>query len=325
MLERFLGPNDRELLRRLVSVLAFVFVFTAAFCHLERAYSRKFFDTTGKAKWIWARAPMSSNEPIAFFAARDIDLPANRAYTHLRICGDPEYTVWVNGRRLASRRARREQRLLDVLDVSGLVRTGRNRIVVAVRASQGFGGLIASVDLGPERVSWVATDESWRIYRRWRPEILAGDRPEESEPPMVIGEPPIGKWDYLPAASLPLEPEGEIAVAPQRTFRATASVPEIRTVEGVAVAVATQKTGSVFDFGFTRGRVRLTVDRPSRGSRSIPVRYANAAGELARSDWNLRPVVFAPGESMVTSAEENSFRYVMVFGRNVRAEVVQVR
>lgn len=323
MLDALLSRSDRELMRRVTYVLAFVFVFTAGFCHLEKGYSQKFFAITGSAKWIWARYPMSSNEPLAFFATRDVELPANRAFTYLRICGDPEYTVWWNGRRLVSRRARGEQRVLDLIDVSALARTGRNRIVVAVRAPQGFGGLIASVDLGPERAAWVATDDSWKIYRRWRPELLTRELPAEAEPPMVIGEPPVGRWDYLSAAPRAVETEAETAIGPRHSYRAAANVPEIRTVEGIAVAVATRKTGSVFDFGFTRGRVRLTVDRPSLGSRSISIRYANDAGELGRSDWNLHPVVFAPGERVVTAAEENSFRYVMVFGRNVRAEVVQ--
>jgi hypothetical protein len=40
------------------------------------------------------------------------------------------------------------------------VKTGRNRIVIAVRAPQGAGGLIASIDIGPEVANWVVTDGS---------------------------------------------------------------------------------------------------------------------------------------------------------------------
>ena len=36
----------------------------------------------------------------------------------------------------------------------------------------------------------------------------------------------------------------------------------------------------------------------------------------------MRPIVFAPGETTVITPEMHEFRYVMVFARGVRAEVV---
>ena len=46
---------------------------------------------------------MSANEPVAFFAAREFTLPPNRVYTRLKVLGDPEYTLYVNGREIAGR------------------------------------------------------------------------------------------------------------------------------------------------------------------------------------------------------------------------------
>jgi hypothetical protein len=49
---------------------------------------------------------------------------------------------------------------------------------------------------------------------------------------------------------------------------------------------------------------------------------ANQSNELGLIEWNLRPIVFAPGETSVTTPEEHSFRYVMAFAGDVRADVL---
>ena len=100
-------------------------------------------------------------------------------------------------------------------------------------------------------------------------------------------------------------------------------IPSIRTRQGIALAVAERARATAFDFGFTKGRVRLTADRPRGNSRLVRVRFANTREELDLVEWNLRPIVIAPGETVVTTPEAHSFRYVMVFGRGVRAGVLQ--
>lgn len=310
-------------MKRLTIVLAFIFVFTAAFSTLNRVYSQKFLATTGGAQWIWAQHRMSSNEPVAFFAARDFLLPAKRYYTRLKIAADPEYELFVNGSQIAGRPGG-VQPSLDLYDISGLVRTGRNRIVVAVRAPQGVGGLLASIDIAPETQNWIVSDGTWTIYRRWSPELLVRDVAGLfSEPPMVVGPPPIGRWNYLGITARPLEPPPAKTLPPRDAFSMLAYLPAIRTRSGVAVAVADRKRATAFDFGFTHGRVRLTRDAAVGVSRTVNVRFANIRPELGMIDFNLRPIVFAPGELTVTTTEPHSFRYVMVFGRGVRAEVMQ--
>jgi hypothetical protein len=314
-------PAELDLAKRLALLAAFVFVFTAGFCHLERTYSQKFQDITGEAKWIWANHDMGANQPVAFFAVRDVDLPASRYYTHLKILGDPEYTLWINGKQVSSRFVT-SQKTLDLYDLSSLVETGRNRIAIGVRAPLGNGGLIAALDLGPEVANWLTTDGEWKIYRRWDPSILLHDVTDDWEKPAVIGEPPIGRWDFLGATRrLPDPPEGPV-IQPVRTFRTTGLLPEIRMSSGVAVAVANSATATAFDFGFTRGQLRLTLERPRRASTALRVRFANDEKELSYVEWNLRPIVFAPEETVVTLPESRSFRYAMVFGRGVRAEVI---
>jgi hypothetical protein len=308
-------------MKRLTVVLAFVFLFTAAFSHLVRVYSEKFFDRTATAQWIWAWHNMSANEPLAFFAAREITLPPNRVYTRLKLAGDPEYTLYVNGNEVAGRRVG-EERALDYYDISPLVQTGRNRIVVAVRAPQGAGGLLASIDIAPETENWVVTDRQWKIYRQWDPLILQFDIAGRWERPDIVGEPPIGRWNYLEIARRDAGLPPTQLLPPKQGFALMALLPKIRTQGGIAVATAARARATAFDFGFTKGRVRLTAGTKSGFSRLVQVRFANYSSELGLIEWNLRPIVFAPGETSVTTPEEHSFRYAMAFGSDVRADVL---
>lgn len=318
-----ISASDRRLMKRLTVALALLFICAAAWTRLHALYSGKFFDITGRAEWIWAQHPMSAGTPLAFFAVRDVDLPERRYYTRIKLLGDPEYVLWVNGRIVGARRVGEERRL-DQYDVSNLVRTGRNRIVIAVRSPQGVGGLLASLDLAPETENWLVTDGQWRIYRRWSDALLLRNPPALPwEAPMIVGEPPIGRWNYLAMAMQPLATaEGEV-LQPARQFEVTALRPAIRTVSGVAVAVAEKEPATAFDFGFTKGRLRLKVHGPRFGSRTVAVRFANVESELGVIDWGVRQVVFAPGEDVVTIPETRSFRYVLAFGRGVTAEVVR--
>jgi hypothetical protein len=321
--------SEGELAKRLGAVVVFMFVFTAAFAHLDRVYSDKFFGITGQAQWIWAQHRMAANEPVAFFAVREFDLPERRIFTHLKVVGDPEYTVYLNGRELAGRLLTRGRQTdaddrLDFYDVSQLVKTGRNRIVVAVRAPQGIGGLIAAIDIAPETQNWLVTDGSWKIHRRWDPSLPqrdpAGAPPEA---PLIVGSPPVGRWNYLQVARrMPSEPDHEL-LEPRDSFEAIGLIPAISTRGGVAVAVTERSRATAFDFGFTRGRLRLTRERSHFASRTVNVRFAFARPELGLAEWNLRPIVFAPGEMTVTTPEAHDFRYAMVFARGVRAEVVR--
>jgi hypothetical protein len=303
---------------------AFLFIAAAAFSHLHRTYSQKFFDVTGRAQWIWAQHRMSANVPLAFFASRDFDLPEHRVYTHLKVLGDPEYTLYVNGREVAGRQVAPDNRTIDQYDISELVRHKGNRIVIAVRSPQGVGGLIASIDIAPETANWIVTDGQWRIHRRWSPDLLVRDPiGGRWESPMLIGEPPIGRWNYLEIARRELDVAPPMPAPAKEAFSLIGLIPKVTTQSGVAVAVAEKARATAFDFGFTKGRARLTIESGSVTSRAVNVRFANARDELGLIEWKMRPIVFAPGERVVTTPESHSFRYMLVFARNAQAEVVK--
>ena len=311
-------------MRRLAIVAGVVFLFTAAFAKLERTYSQKFNDVTGTAKWIWAPHRMSDNFPLAFFATRNFDLPEKRFYTQLKILGEPEYMVWVNGRVVGTRNVG-EERSLDTYDISTLVKTGQNRIVVGVRAPRGVGGLIASIDIGAEAANWVVTDHRWTVYRVWMPELLQVDVPAKGQPPVVVGEPPIGRWNYLQLAKQELAQPISGAVQPVESFEQIGYIPTIETRSGVAVAGTARARATVFDFGPADGRLKITLAEPNHGpSQILNVRFANTREELVLAEWGLRPIVIATGEQEFVTPEPHHFRYVMVFGRKqVKAEIVQ--
>lgn len=310
-------------MKRLTIVLAFVFVFTAAFHYLLNVYSQKFYDSTAPAHWIWAHQSMSANAPLAFFAAREITLPPNRVYTRLKILGDPEYTLYVNGREVAGRRVGEDDRTLDYYDLSDIVQTGRNRIVVAVRAPQSVGGLLAAIDIAPETQNWIVTDRAWKIYRAWDPLILQYDIAGQWEPAMIVGEPPIGRWNYLEIAKRDRAVPPVKTIEPRNGFPVNAKLPAISTRGGIAVAVATPAKATAFDFGHAEGRVRVTIERDRGFSRLVPMRFANVPGELGLIEWNIRPIVFAPGEREVTTPEKHGFRYALAFAQDVHVDVLE--
>jgi hypothetical protein len=324
-----ISAADRDLMRRLTVVLLVIVFLTAVISRVHSLYGSKFYDVTGEAQWIWPAGRSLAGEPLAFFATRDFTLPENRLYAHLKILGDPEYTLWVNGRQAASRRVGHsgstvaDERRLALYDISELVRDGPNRIVVAVRAPQGVGGLLAALDLEPERQNWLVTDSSWKLYQRWTEELLLRDPADGGgELPAIIGEPPVGRWNYPQLERAPVRTKQAEVLEPAASFPVDASIPEIRTVGGVTVALGKLVRGRAFDFGFTRGQVRLRIAGRTHGSRAIQIRLANDRGELALTDSNLRTVVVAPGEVTVTIPETHSFRYVMVIGAGATAVVV---
>jgi hypothetical protein len=109
---------------------------------------------------------------------------------------------------------------------------------------------------------------------------------------------------------------------PKDAFAQIGLIPRIRTAGGVAVAGTEEARATAFDFGFTKGHVRLIDDADRVVSKAVWVRFAFDRAELRFPEWNLRPVVFAPGETVVTTPEVHDFRYAMVFGKGVRAELV---
>jgi hypothetical protein len=317
-----ISPPDRDLMRRLTIVFGFLVLATFAFSRLQLLYSHKFFDNTGRAEWIWINHRIASGDPQAFFATKDFDLPPNRYFTKIKISGDPEYTLWFNGREIGGRRVG-EQPTLDEYDVSALARTKGNRIVVAMRSPNGVGGLIAAVDVAAEFQNLAVTDASWRIVKRWTPDLLVRDPLQFSAAPLRLGRPPARRWNYLDTTKRAFTIPPQKIIAPSAAFTFNTALPAVDIVEGVAVAVTKKTVATAYDFAPMTGRVRLTIAGDSNASRAVQVRFANDRSELMTIEGDVEPVVFAPGERSIIDPEVRRFRYVMVYGGGVRAEAVE--
>jgi len=269
---------------------------------------------------------VAAGDPIAFFATRDFRLPADRQYTRIKILGDPEYTLYLNGIEVGGKRVIDSHRL-DVYDVSAIARTGKNRVVVAMRSANGVGGLIMSIDLSPETENLIVTDSGWRIFRRWSPPLLARDVYElQPEPPMSLGRPPMRRWNYLRKAPAPLFQPPQREVQPRQVISFATALPEFRTLEGVVVVGRRPVRATAYDFGPLRGYGRISLPGGvGRTSQTISVRYANAPFELAQVEGTTEEIVFAPGEESVIDPQKRAFRYIIIYGccGNVRASVLK--
>jgi hypothetical protein len=317
-----ISPGDRALMRRLTIGVAALFVLTAAFTRLDLLYSHKFFDVTGRAQWIWAQTRVSSGVPVAFFATRDFDLPGNRYFTRIKIAGDPQYTLYFNGREVGGRRQGAEV-ALDVYDVSPLARTGRNRIVVAMRSANGVGGLIASVDIAAEYQNMLITGSEWRIVRRWRDDLPLRDPPRTLwSSPVLLGAPPARRWNFLSRRPGAVSPPIHRLLVARQASRIRTALPVIEIKGGVAVAGSTPMEATVFDFGPTAGRPRLTNGFEG-ATRAVKVRFANDRSELLSIEGGVDSFVFAAGERTIIDPLERHFRYAMVYGGNATVDLVQ--
>jgi hypothetical protein len=299
---------------RFIAVFA---VAAVAFVALHRFYSQKFFDGTGKAQWIWQKHRLASRDPVAFFATRDFAVPAVPTSARLKIAADPEYTLFLNGQEIAGGAS--ERVYLDEYDVTRYLRPGRNRIVAAIRSGEGVGGLLIALDLDPSRQNALVSDPSWRIFTRWDPRLLYQDVPGGAAP-YVLGEPPIGKWNW--PEGRPGRPYGEerFLAYPSSMSRMESWLPETRTIGGVAVSSRRKAQALLFDFGRVvegRGRLELAVSDPEM----VRVRYFEDVGSLDR-DEEIRALVVAEGEEAVVDPQRRRFRYMLVFSPKASASVV---
>jgi len=320
-----MSEADSSLLRRSTAVLAFLFVLAGAFWRLELMYSQKFYDRTGRAQWIWGRREITRGTVLAFYATRNFDLPPGRYYTHIKIAGDPDYTLIFNGETIGGSRMSDSNRHLDVYDVTKLARTKGNRIVVALRSTNGVGGLLLSIDIAPENRNVLVSDGSWRVINTWSPDLALRD-PVPGVEPVLFGRPPIGKWNYLPETEASPFPAVKTIRTPVEVHAFKSAVPEIVFPGGVAVVKAKPMRATAFDFGGPcDGRVRLTLNYDPGSSEFVYVRFANVSNELGAVDNNTEAFVFAPHERVVIDTTRRMFRYVAVYGAtsSVQAEVLE--
>lgn len=208
-----LGTPWRYLCRRpdltLLAALVFALLMVAAQHGL--ALRRSAESPMPGAHWIWA--PEAGKEPIAFYAARDFELAASQGPQtrgRLDIVADETYIAYLNGDYLGANTFR-QGAAIDTYDLTGMLRPGRNRVVVELRSQRGVGGLLTDLrvaDAGSSDLSLdrdlrdledvrplLVSDDRWQIFQRRTDVLFDLERPLTGGQPAVAWElSPTGRW-----------------------------------------------------------------------------------------------------------------------------------
>lgn len=142
--------------------LAVLVVASTAALALHRRHEKRLHPATGAAEWIWYARAGRKPAPLHFYATRDVTLASVPRRVEARLFVDPEYTLFVNGRRVDSG-ARRPGDALAVVDLSPFLQSGSNRIAIEAASADGVGGILFSVSgdgLDPEAF---ASGANWSV------------------------------------------------------------------------------------------------------------------------------------------------------------------
>ncbi len=254
------------------------------------------------AEWIWSPEELPRGpRPTSFFAARDFYLPSVPDQARLLIVADEEYRLTLNGRFLGGNRYWLGMPM-DRFDVSEVLRTGSNRIVVQLRSERGGGGLLASlssVEADGGGKTLLQTDTSWVILPRVSLAEIRGWRPlQAGEKPRSWGRAPVGRWGIPqigPQRQLPALLEAPAALPP-KTTEASPSVPADLLLDWGRPVI-----------GYLN--LELAEGSPRLGK----IVYADHE-TFSVEDSRAVAVVLGPGETRWRDARPQRFRYARVQG-----------
>jgi hypothetical protein len=145
---------------------------------------------SSRAQWIWYARAGKKPAPLRFWAERDVAIDRVPERVEARFFVDPEFTLFVNGRRVASGSGRPGDPLRTV-DLAPELRPGRNRILIEASSPDGIGGILFLAEgrgLDPDAFD---TGSRWRVARD--PAELERDG---GRPAVVWGRPPQSPWEY---------------------------------------------------------------------------------------------------------------------------------
>lgn len=281
---------------------------------------------TGAARdaptWIWRDHDLRHIQAAGFYAVKEFDLVAAPSEAEIRILGDAEYLLILNGVRIGSNRCL-SGAPFDRYRVERWLRPGRNRLVIELRSPSGAGGLWCELTAGGQQL--VRTDGSWTVYEtNWRG--LFGERPMLSGArPRLLGRSPLGRWGS-PAAG-PVRPAFELALAAPEplaaeSFRVSGTNdPWQRFGDGGGRGRRPPSLGPLveFDFGAERsGYLQLSYrEEPGRRGGLPPSAVLVAFGDepLGALPWSAETIFQPiPGAGLYQDATARRFRYVAVAG-----------
>ncbi len=279
--------------------------------------------------WIWRDHDLRHVQAAGFYAVKEFDLVSAAARAEVRILGDAEYVLTLNGHRIGSNRYRAGAGL-DSYRVERWLTPGRNRWVVELRSPSGAGGFWFELRAGGQQL--VRSDGSWTIYEtHWRG--LYGRRPmPPGARPRLLGHSPLGRWGSPEAG--PERPAFEDLLAAAEPLGAQFSRLSAGPGEWQGISTRLNRPPSLgplveFDFGVERtGYLQLAYrEQPPRRWRPPPSAVLVAFGErpIGTPPWHADTLFRAiPGAGLYQDSTVRKFRYVAVAGLPgvFRAEVL---
>ncbi|MEO7794884.1 MAG: hypothetical protein ABIV06_08945 [Thermoanaerobaculia bacterium] len=269
--------------------------------------------------WIWRDHDLRHVQSAGFYAVKEFDLSAAPADAEVRILGDGEYLLMLNGVRIGSNRFV-SGAPIDLYRVERWLQPGRNRLVVELRSSSGAGGLWFELRSGGQQLA--RTDGSWTIYdSNWRG--LFGGRPmPPGERPRLLGRSPLGRWGAPPSG--PVRPAFEDALAaaeplPAELYRIFGADQPWQPFAGRGRRPPSFGPLVQFDFGAERsGYLQLSYrEGPRRHAEPSPgaVLLAFSDQPIGEPPWTAQ-TLFQPifGSGLYQDATVRRFRYVAVAG-----------
>ncbi|HEY6320940.1 MAG TPA: hypothetical protein VJA16_05215 [Thermoanaerobaculia bacterium] len=323
--------------RRWIGALAAAFVAVSGLTLIvrgERWAASQLGGTTGGAEWIWVAHDRRQAQPLAFYAVRDFALAAPPPRARLLALGDPEYVLYLNGKRVGAG-SWRPGAHLDEYEVGPLLRIGGNRLLAELRSAGGGGGFLASLVDEASGRPLLGTDGGWRTFRRHRLGLVRGWLPVEpaavaavvsaagpGEAAVTWGRPPVGRWGrVVPPWPRPLFAELTGDRRPVPAASPAPYVPPPSTgVRGDSTMVlfdwGRQVTGYLaLETGFEPGMDDDLEQPPPARQRTALLWTGDAPPEPAGS--GLRPSgagVMMSSAHLWLDARLRSFRYALVIG-----------
>jgi hypothetical protein len=262
---------------------------------VHRFWLREFSHLTGAARWIWVDDTLERVHPSAGLFVASLQLSAPPPAALLKVCGDREYVVYINGTAAACGWSRPGFNL-DLYDVGHLLHQGENTVAVEVRSPTPAGGVLLALDIAGVGRNVLVSGPAFVL----RPRFSLEPSGREGAPvPVTWGAPPRFPWGYPTQRPRPKTLDAIVVEEPLR--REASSATEL-----------------------ARGGWALVLDRPHFGYLWIEfdgdgLDHLATTPETTSNADDLRslaqPIVRVKGQTRWLDPEPRMIGAVFVFGR----------
>lgn len=165
-------------------------IVSAAAVAIHRRSEDRLHGWSSRAAWIWYARAGKKPAPLRFWAERDVALARVPERVEARFLVDPEFALFVNGRRVASG-SDRPGDALRAVDLAPDLRPGRNRILIEASSPDGIGGILFLAEGAGLDTGVFDSGPAWRVALDPAELERGGGRPA-----IVWGRPPQSPWGY---------------------------------------------------------------------------------------------------------------------------------